>query len=305
MVTEHYFKISPITLYPKKNEIAENPLFSILIVSWNNLEYLKICVESIRKNSSFNHQILIHVNDGSDGTLEWVTENGFAHSHSSENVGICFGMNALTPMIESEYVVLIDDDNYVAPRWDFFLYEEIHKIGHPYFALSSTRMEPYVNRDSTAITPASFGFTPKTFKEKDFLLDYMDFACDDWSGSSWYPMVIHRDVWCLVGGLSTEFSPGIGSDPDFMMKLWQAGVRYYKGLSNSRAYHFVSATTARVKRNNGRKQFAQKWGMNISTFFKYYIRMGQSFDGVFDEKASLCQAQNKIIFDRMRMKLNR
>ena len=50
----------------------KEPLFSILIPSWNNLAFLKLCVESIRKNSTYEHELLIHVNDGSDGTLEWV-----------------------------------------------------------------------------------------------------------------------------------------------------------------------------------------------------------------------------------------
>ena len=50
----------------------QKPLFSILIPTWNNLAFLKLCLKSIAKNSTFNHQILIHVNDGSDGTLEWV-----------------------------------------------------------------------------------------------------------------------------------------------------------------------------------------------------------------------------------------
>ena len=50
-------------------------MFSILIPSYNNLEYLKLCINSILKNSKYNHQIIIHVNEGSDGTLEYVKEN--------------------------------------------------------------------------------------------------------------------------------------------------------------------------------------------------------------------------------------
>ena len=50
----------------------QKPLFSIIIPTWTNLAFLKLCLKSITKNSTFNHQILIHVNDGSDGTLEWV-----------------------------------------------------------------------------------------------------------------------------------------------------------------------------------------------------------------------------------------
>ena len=68
-------------------------LFSILIPTWNNLPYLQLCVESIRKNSSYTHEILIYVNDGSDGTLEWVKEQNIKYLHNESNIGICFALN--------------------------------------------------------------------------------------------------------------------------------------------------------------------------------------------------------------------
>ena len=42
-------------------------MFSIIIPTFNNIEYLKLCLESI-KNSRYNHEIIIHVNEGNDGT---------------------------------------------------------------------------------------------------------------------------------------------------------------------------------------------------------------------------------------------
>ena len=47
-------------------------MFSILIPTFNNLNYLKICIKSLQKNSKFNHQIIIHINEGIDGSLEYV-----------------------------------------------------------------------------------------------------------------------------------------------------------------------------------------------------------------------------------------
>ena len=47
-------------------------VFSILIPSWNNLEYLKLCIASIKKNSRYKHQIIVHANEGSDGTWEYL-----------------------------------------------------------------------------------------------------------------------------------------------------------------------------------------------------------------------------------------
>ena len=50
-------------------------MFSIIIPTFNNIDYLKICIDSIKKNSKYNHEIILHVNDGSDGTLEYVKNN--------------------------------------------------------------------------------------------------------------------------------------------------------------------------------------------------------------------------------------
>ena len=105
--------------------VPNGALFSILIPNWNNLEMLKLCIESIRKNSSFTHQIIIHVNDGSDGTLEWLKTQEFSYSLSAENVGVCYAMNAMASLARTEYLLYINDDMYVCPLWDKVLYAQI------------------------------------------------------------------------------------------------------------------------------------------------------------------------------------
>ena len=47
-------------------------MYSILIPSYNNLKYLEFCITSILKNSKYNHQIIVHVNVGNDGTLDYL-----------------------------------------------------------------------------------------------------------------------------------------------------------------------------------------------------------------------------------------
>ena len=64
-------------------------MFSIIIPTFNNFDYLKLCLKSIKENSHENHEIIIHVNDGSDGTYEYVKNNKFKHTYSSTNIGLC------------------------------------------------------------------------------------------------------------------------------------------------------------------------------------------------------------------------
>ena len=47
-------------------------MFSIIIPTYNNLNYLKICINSIQKNSKYKHQIVVHVNEGNDGTIDYL-----------------------------------------------------------------------------------------------------------------------------------------------------------------------------------------------------------------------------------------
>ena len=291
-------KIEKITF--TQGQTQEDIHFSILIPTWNNLEHLKLIVSSIRKNSRFNHQIVVHVNDGSDGTLGWVKQNIPDFSHSVANVGVCFAFNAAASLAKSEYLLLIDDDNYVLPDWDFYLWEEIQKLRNPYFAISGTKIEPRKTLNNCVIAPFDFGSNPTNFREKELLESYQNLPFADWNGSSWYPLAVHKKMWNLVGGLSTDFTPGMYSDPDFMMKLWQAGVRYFKGVGQSRSYHFISKSVSRVKKNNGRKQFLLKWGISNSTFRRYFIHHGEPFMGFLEEPEKNPDFKRRQLRDRIK-----
>ncbi|MFZ5971707.1 MAG: glycosyltransferase family 2 protein [Bacteroidota bacterium] len=279
------------------------PVFSILIPSWNNLPYLQCCLNSIKKNSRYAHQVVVHVNEGNDGTLQWVREQGLDHTHSHGNSGVCYGFNAPAALAKSDYLLLSDDDYYFAPDWDYYLLEEIKKLDHIYFCITGTMIEHGQVRFNTTISNRDFGKTVETFNEKKFLEEYSKIPFTDWNGGNWYPLVLHRNIWNLIGGLSTEFTPGMGSDPDMMMKLWHCGIRYYKGVSASRVYHFGSKSTHRIKRNDGNKQFLLKWGMTISTFFNYYLRLGQPFSGLTPEP-NLASFSFKLQRDRIKRLLS-
>jgi glycosyltransferase involved in cell wall biosynthesis len=251
--------------------------FSILIPSWNNLELLKVCVNSILKNSVYKHQIIIHINQGDDGTLDWVKENKFPYTNSFENVGVCYAMNAMAKLASTDYILYLNDDMYACPDWDSNLIEAIEKQEDEFFYFSATMIEPTSSKNKCVIAPYNFGLTAETFEEKKLLTFEKTAQKEDWYGASWPPSVVHKKLWEKVGGYSLEYSPGFGSDPDFSMKLWKAGVRNFKGIGKSRVYHFQSKSTGRVVKNNGRLTFAIKWGIPSSYFYKNILRLGETY----------------------------
>ena len=249
-------------------------MFSILIPSFNNLKYLKLCLHSIKNNSKFHHQIIIHVNEGNDGTLDYLKKSNIDFSYSKYNSGICEGINKASKLAKYDYFLYAHDDFYFCPNWDQILFEEVNKIGHNNFYLSGTMMNNgHISFDC--------GNQIENFNEKKFLSEYKNFNHYDFNGTTWAPALIHKDIWNKVGGFSEEYFPGTGSDPDFNMKLWNLGIRIFKGLNNCKVYHFGSVVLRKkinhIKKNNrygsnGAKIFLLKWGITIKFFKKFYLR---------------------------------
>ena len=244
-------------------------MFSIIIPTLNNLPYLKNCIESIKKNSTFNHEIIPHVNIGSDGTKNYLESININYTYTKLNSGICAGMNMAAKKATTEYILYAHDDFYFCPKWDLVLRNELNKVPTNKFYLSGTM----VNNGQIKL---NCGNNLETFNETK-LLDEIDKAnFYDFQGSTWAPHLIHKDMWNKVGGFSEEFFPGTGSDPDLNMKLWKEGVRIFKGISNFKVYHFGSIVTRKYKNHptiktesgsRGAKIFLLKWGVTINFFF--------------------------------------
>ena len=255
-------------------------MFSIIIPTFNNLDYLKLCLNSIKKNSSLNnHEILIHVNEGYDGTLDYLKKNDYEYTHSKKNAGVCFAFNEAAKKATKDFIVLAHDDMYFCPNWDNVFLNELNKIQkNSDFFLSGTMVQPfesYINLNC--------GENINEFNEEKLLNELPQIKFKDFQGTHWQPSLIPLKTWNKVGGFSEEFSPGLGSDPDFNMKLWNLGVRLFKGLGNCRVYHFSSMSLRKKAWNNGAKTFLLKWGITIKFFKKHYLKSDKIFNGLLTE----------------------
>jgi len=260
-------------------------MFSILIPTFNNLEYLKFCIRSIKKNSKYTNQIIPHVNIGNDGTIDFLKHENIDYSYTEYNSGICEGINKAAKLAKYNYLLYAHDDFYFCPNWDEILQNEVNKIGHKNFYLSGTMMK-------NGQINFNCGDTPDNFDEQKFLDNYKDHNHYDFQGSTWAPSLVHRDTWNKVGGLSEEYFPGTGSDPDFNKKLWDLGIRIFKGINNFKVYHFGSIVLRnklnKIKKNNrygsrGAKLFLLKWGISIKFFKKFYLESNTKYSGPLND----------------------
>ena len=251
------------------------PTFSVLLPTWNNLPYLKLCVASLRRHSAREHQLVVHANDGSDGTRDWLRAEGIEHTASDENIGICHAVNLAGEKARGDYLVYFNDDMVAAPGWDAALDRALERVKrHGPFMLSGTMIEPAASGNACVVI-ADFGRDPARFDLERFAREAPGLARAHWLGATWPPTLVARTLWHQVGGYSIEFSPGMGSDNDFSMKLWRAGCRAFLGVGDSLVYHFSETSTRRIRKNDGRRQFLMKWGLTQSGFDRYYLRRGQ------------------------------
>ena len=256
--------------------MQSDPLFSILIPTWNNLAYLQLCQKALVENSAFQHEVIFHVNEGTDGTLDWVKENRFKFTHFEKNIGICRSLNAAFTQATCKWIVYMNDDMYVLPGWDKALHKAIREQPEELFMLSSTMIE-HTDTGNNCVVIGDFGKSLAGFSEAELLAAAKKLSMDNWNGATWPPSLISREAWEKVNGYSEEFSPGMYSDPDLSMKLWQAGCRNFQGVGSSLVYHFQAKSTSKIVKNDGRKQFIKKWGITPSTFYKYYLRSPHKF----------------------------
>ena len=276
-------------------------MFSIIIPTLNNLNYLDLCIRSINKNSKFKNEIIPHVNIGNDGTLEYLDKNKINYTYTKENSGICKGMNLAAKRSKFNYILYAHDDFYFCPNWDEILKNEIDKIGHKYFYLSGTM----VNNGQIDF---NCGDSFENFDEEKFLNEYTKHNFYDFQGSTWAPHLIHKSIWNMVGGFSEEFYPGTGSDPDLNMKLWNIGVRIFKGINDFKVYHFGSIVTRKYKGDSnirtesgskGGKIFLLKWGISIKFFKKFFLRSDTKYYGYLEKPNKNIQYYLNLLLDKL------
>jgi glycosyltransferase involved in cell wall biosynthesis len=239
--------------------------FSIIIATWNNLDYIRCLLYSIRKNSIYDHQVIIHVNDGSDGTLEWATnpKTGVDASYTTRNVGLPKALNIASKKAKRDWICHIDDDMYVLPYWDEQLvrFHEINELDNKAY-LTSTMIEPTPGPPWT-ITPFKFGKHPSEIERYHDAIDswYKDLqqTIPTLVSMNATPLVMSREMWEGIGGADEAFSPAIGFEEGLAKRCWDYGCRLYDYASHAR---------------NREEQFLRIHGMTTKEFRDNLLHRG-------------------------------
>jgi GT2 family glycosyltransferase len=164
---------------------------SIIIPTYNKLETLKHCVESIIQHTDLTETEVIIVSNGcKDGTVEYIKGlgNAFKVIHWPEPVGYPNAVNIGICVSRGEYIIQLNNDVVLmAGNWLQLL------------------LEPFTNHKTAGVTGLVKG---------------------NWNNSPWgifFCAAFKKEVVSKIGLLDTIFSPGTGEDVDFCLKAVNAG----------------------------------------------------------------------------------
>lgn len=97
-----------------------SPRLLVSIVTHNSASHLQACLQSLQAQGCRDFVVCIWDNASTDETLEIIAANGaFIHStdFSTTNVGFCSAQNRLISSIDSEYVLVLNPDVFLEPRF--------------------------------------------------------------------------------------------------------------------------------------------------------------------------------------------
>ncbi len=243
------------------------------ISTYNNLEYLKIAVKSVRDNSFYKFApFIVHAENCTDGTDEWLQKNSNKYNleyYIDKNdipLGIGGGMNFCADRVKTEFIMFLHSDFYVTKNWDITLMEVFKNNPDEKMWVNSHRVEPNmfgnsVSRPGTYIVPKdTFGayyddFNVNSFEEwAQKFVKINDFEIPKGEGVSG---LIRKKDWDEIGGNDPIFAPSSWDDMDLFYRMLQKGFKFVL-TSKSLVWHFGARGSHRLEENDGKSSERQK-----------------------------------------------
>ena len=258
------------------------------ISTYNNLEYLKIAVKSVRENSHFKDApFIIHAENCDDGTDEWLDTYGEDYNldwyieKNPQPVGIGGGMNFCADKVQTEYIMFLHSDFYVTKDWDLDLLKVHQKYPNEKLWVNSHRVEPQMFPNSQSrwgtvvVNKDLFGAYHHDFDSHTFDIwvelfkQENDFEIPKGEGVSG---LIKKEHWDEIGGNDPIFAPASYDDMDLFLRMIQNGWRFILP-SSSVVWHFGARGSHRLEENDGKsserqvkseqkniQKWLEKWG---------------------------------------------
>lgn len=249
---------------------------SIIILTYNKLEYTKACIDSIRTYTrKGTYEIIVVDNNSSDGTQQWLSkQQDIITIYNQDNVGFPKGCNQGIEVATGDTILLLNNDTVVTNHW-----------------LDNLIAALYSSKDIGAVGPVtnncsyyqaiSVPYTNSLDEMHEFAKEYNVQNSLLWEQRIklvGYCMLIKKEVIDEIGLLDEQFTPGNFEDDDYSYRILQAGYRMIL-CKDTFIHHFGSVSFGEQRErytnllNKNAMKFKEKWGFDsrYSSFIRNEI----------------------------------
>ncbi len=210
----------------QKAVMYEGGLTSIVILTFNQIEFTKNCLESIRRHTPEPHELIFVDNGSADGTVSWLKTQAEKTGNirvieNKSNLGFARGCNQGIAASRGEFIMLLNNDVIVTDAWLGGMVDCLQRERHAGIAGPMTN-----NISGTQKVPDAPG---------DNLSEISGFA-ETFRNSNrhrripqrrivGFCMLFRRELADAIGLLDESFGSGNFEDDDFCLRAELAGFR--------------------------------------------------------------------------------
>lgn len=302
------YKIEKVTKNVKFEELKfplyEEPLVSIIIPVYNQINYTYNCLKSIlQETSNIKYEIIIADDVSSDKTkeiLEFV--HGITVVRNDKNLGFLRNCNHAASVAKGQYIFFLNNDTKVLSNWLEPLVELMEKdqtigmTGSKLIFSNGTLQEAggIVWSDASAW---NFGRGDDPTKSEYNYVKEVDYI----SGAA---IMIRKKLWEDIGGFDERYVPAYCEDSDLAFEVRKRGYKVvYQPLSQIVHFEGVSNgvdTNSGIKRyqveNN--EKFRLKWQDELSKHYPNAVDVFRARERAFHKKIILVIDHYVPTFDK-------
>lgn len=237
-------------------------MVSIIILTYNKLDYTKMCIDNIRRyTTDIRYEIIVVDNHSSDATAEWLMfQEDIRTIFNKENVGYPKGCNQGINIALGDSILLLNNDVLVTPGW-----------------LKNLSICLYSSNDIGAVGTVTnncsyYQTIPAAYENMEEMIRFAE-GINISSPESWedrikligFCLLIKKEVIEKIGLLDERFYPGNFEDDDCSFRIKKAGYRLVL-CKDTFVHHFGSVSFkdgegsfSKIYLSNRRK-FEEKWG---------------------------------------------
>ncbi|BCV25495.1 glycosyltransferase [Gelria sp. Kuro-4] len=236
-----YGEGKPLAMFSLAEDTRKQPLVSVVIPCWNNVEYTRRCVDSVFRNTEEPFELILIDNGSTDGTASYFASLQKQHTNvvvisNKLNTGFAYACNQGLAAAAGDYVVILNNDIVLSPNW-------LRLLLRPAQAAQVGIVGPRANNVSgSQCTAASYGnnlslmegfaraLARKNAYQGSFAIRAIGFC-----------MLVKRAVIEAIGGFDPRFGIGNFEDDDFCVRAQLAGYKIWIA-DDAFVHHFGSVS---------------------------------------------------------------